>query len=217
MRIVKHGHACLEIIVNDRRLILDPGVYTQPMDGMTNVDAIVLTHTHDDHCDEAQLDRILALNPGVPIFGTDEVVARLAAVANGSRFNAIKVYHGDHHQAGQFKLEFFGAMHAEIHRSIPLLHNTGVMINDRLYYPGDSFTTPDRPVEILACPTSAPWLKISEVMDFVAAVKPRKSFATHNIHLSDFGHQMNNGRVQAVTEAGGGTFQYLQVGDSAEF
>lgn len=217
MRIVKHGHACLEIIVNGRRLIIDPGVYTEPMDGMTDVDAIVITHTHDDHCNEAQLDRILALNPDVLILGTDEVCQRLAEAPDGARFKTATVYHGDFHQIGQFKLEFFGAMHAEIHRSIPLIHNTGVMVNDTLYYPGDSFTAPDRPVAVLACPTSAPWLKISEVMDFVAAVKPARSFATHNIHLSDFGHQLNNGRVQAVTEAGGGTFEYLKVGDSAEF
>ena len=217
MRIVKHGHACLEIIVNEHRLILDPGVYTEPMDNMANVDAVVITHTHDDHCSEAQLDRILANNPGVKILGTDEVCQRLAAAEGGDRFNATPVYHGDLHQLGEFKLEFFGTMHAEIHRSMPLIHNTGVLINDKLYYPGDSFTTPDRPVEVLACPSSAPWLKISEVMDFVAAVKPTKCFATHNIHLSDFGHQLNNGRIQAVTEAGGGSFQFLQVGDSAEF
>jgi hypothetical protein len=70
---------------------------------------------------------------------------------------------------------------------------------------------------MLACPTSAPWLKIGDVMDFVAAVGPRKSFATHNALLSDHGHALNNGRVKMVTEAGGGEFAYLQDGQSLEF
>jgi len=216
MRMIKHGHACLEYIDGESRLILDPGFYTAPMDGLTGVSAIVLTHKHDDHTFEAQLDRIVALNPGVPIFGPQDVCDRLAAAPNAANYQTVAVHHGDYHVAGPFTLEFFGAMHAEIHRSIPLIQNTGVMVNGKLYYPGDSFTRPDRPVEVLACPASAPWLKISEVMDFVDDIKPRRCFATHNIHLSAEGHQLNNGRIQQVTESHGGTFQFLQVGEEIE-
>jgi len=210
MKIVKHGHACLELIEIGQRIIVDPGFYTEPMTGLENVLAVVVTHKHDDHCFEEQLDRIIKENPDVVIFGTAEVRERL-----GSR-NTVAVYHGDFHQVGPFTLEFFGDLHAEIHRSIPIIQNTAVLINDAVYYPGDSFTLPDRKVKMLACPTSAPWLKISDVMDFVAAIKPERSFATHNIHLSEFGHDMNNGRVKAVTEQHGGTFTYLQVGEAIE-
>jgi L-ascorbate metabolism protein UlaG (beta-lactamase superfamily) len=216
MRMIKHGHACLEFILEDERLIIDPGFYTAPMTDKRNVRAVVLTHIHDDHTFEAQLDRIIELNPDVQIFAPEDVCARLAAAPAAPRYHTVTVYHGDYHLVGPFTLEFFGAMHAEIHRSIPLVQNTGVMVNGRLYYPGDSFTRPDKPVEVLACPSSAPWLKISEVMDFVADIKPHRCFATHNIHLSPEGHQLNNGRIQAVTEANGGTFQFLQVGDELE-
>ena len=126
------------------------------------------------------------------------------------------VYHGDFYQEQGFSFEFFGDLHQIIHESIPLIQNTGVMVNNQLYYPGDSYTTPDVPVEILACPTSAPWLKIGDVMDFVAAVKPKQSFATHNALLSDLGHDLNNGRVKLVTEQFGGKFTYLRVGESLE-
>lgn len=217
MRLVKHGHACLEIIDGASRLILDPGVYTEEMAGFTGVTAVVITHMHDDHCFEAQLDRLLIGNPDLQIFGPDDVCARLAAAPNAANYKTTAVHHGDWHEVGGFKLEFFGDLHQEIHRSIPIIQNRGVMVNDSLYYPGDSYTVPDRPVALLACPTSAPWLKIGDVMDFVAEVKPKRSFATHNIHLSDLGHQMNNGRVQMVTEQFGGTFEYLKVGDSTEF
>jgi L-ascorbate metabolism protein UlaG (beta-lactamase superfamily) len=210
MKIIKHGHACLELIHDQQRVIIDPGFYTEPMTGLENVLAVVITHMHDDHCYEEQLDRIIDSNPGLVIFGTAEVCKRL-----GSRNSAV-VYHGDFHQVGPFTLEFFGDLHAEIHRSIPVIQNTAVLVNDALYYPGDSFTLPDRKVKMLACPTSAPWLKISDVMDFVAAIKPARSFATHNALLSDFGHALNNGRVKAATEEHGGTFTYLQLGDSIE-
>ena len=208
MEITKHGHACLELTQDGKRLIIDPGAYTKPMDGLENVLAIVISHGHDDHCYEEQIDRILALNPEAKIFGTDEVCRRLAA------YSTTSVHHGDYHVVGPFTLEFFGDMHQEIHRSIPLIQNCGVMVNDKLYYPGDSYTKPDRKVELLACPASAPWLKIGDVMDFIDAIKPARSFPTHNILLSEQGHALNNGRIKMVTEQNGGTFEYLLDGQS---
>ncbi|MFM6971199.1 MAG: MBL fold metallo-hydrolase [Rhodoluna sp.] len=210
MQITKREHACLILEESGQRIILDPGAYSSPIEGIKSVLAIVITHAHDDHCFEAQLDRILALNPGAMIYGTDEVCKRL------ENYKTTRVHHGDYYEVGPFTLEFFGDMHAEIHSSIPLIQNCGVMFNDKLYYPGDSYTTPDRDVELLACPASAPWLKIGDVMDFIAAVKPKRSFSTHNALLSELGHDLNNGRIKLVTEAGGGTFEYLKPGDKTQ-
>lgn len=210
MQITKLEHACLVLEQDDQRVILDPGAYTRPVGEYRNVVAIVITHSHDDHCNEAQIDAILANNPAAVIYGTDEVCQRL------SNYSTVAVHHGDFYANGPFNFEFFGDLHIEIHRSIPLLQNCGVMVNDLLYYPGDSYTMPDRKVAMLACPTSAPWLKIGDVMDFVSAIKPGRCIPTHNAHLSEIGHELNNGRVKMVTEAGGGTFEYLTPGQTTE-
>ena len=210
MKITKRGHACLELEHDGKKALIDPGFYTEDVSGLTDVVALVITHSHDDHCFETQVAGIAKSNPAIKIFGTSEVAAKL------SGFDVTTVYHGDFYLEQGFSFEFFGDMHQIIHESIPLIQNTGVMVNNHLYYPGDSYTTPDQPVEILACPTSAPWLKIGDVMDFVAAVKPKQSFATHNALLSDLGHDLNNGRVKLVTEQFGGEFTYLKVGDSLE-
>jgi L-ascorbate metabolism protein UlaG (beta-lactamase superfamily) len=216
MKITKYEHACLILEEGGQKLVIDPGFYTRPVDGLTDVQAIVITHAHDDHCDAAQLRRIIELNPDVQIFSTDEVCARLRQTPD---FNhpATAIHHGDFVSAGNFILEFFGDLHIEIHRSIPLIQNCAVMVNGRLFYPGDSYVQPDRPVEILACPTSAPWLKIGDVMDFVSAIKPKRVFATHNIHLSEQGHELNNSRVKAVAEANGGAFEYLLPGQTVDY
>ncbi|MEY2737968.1 MAG: hypothetical protein RL683_1086 [Actinomycetota bacterium] len=210
MKVTKLEHATLVLEQNGETLILDPGFYTRPMDGYQNVVGIVITHNHDDHVHEDQIDRILRDNPNAVILGTEEVAKRL-----GDR-NAKAVHHGDFYKLGTFTAEFFGDMHIEIHRSIPLIQNCGVMINDILYYPGDSYTKPDRKVKMLACPASAPWLKIGDVMDFISEVKPESVFPTHNIHLSDQGNQLNNNRIKQVTEETGGTFSYLLPGEAIE-
>ena len=208
MKITKHGHACLELELDGKKALIDPGFFTEDVSGLTDVVALVITHSHDDHCFETQVAGIAKSNPGIKIFGTSEVAAKL------SGFDITTVYHGDFYQEQGFSFEFFGDMHQIIHESIPLIQNIAVLVNGKLYYPGDSYTTPDEQVEILACPTSAPWLKIGDVMDFVAAVKPQQSFATHNALLSDLGHDLNNGRVKLVTEQFGGKFTYLKVGES---
>ena len=95
------------------------------------------------------------------------------------------------------------------------MQNLAVMING-LYYPGDSYTIPEVSVELLGCPSSAPWLKISDVMDFLATLKPARVFPTHNALLSEAGHQLQNGRIKEVSESLGGTFEYLLPGESME-
>ena len=210
MKLTKHGHACLELELEGKKAFIDPGSYTEDVSAAKDVVALVITHAHDDHCFQAQAAGLLATNPGLKIFGTSEVAAKLSSLP------VTTVYHGDFHEVEGFRFEFFGDMHQLIHQSIPLIQNTGVMVNDLIYYPGDSYTTPERPVKLLACPTSAPWLRIGDVMDFVSEIAPEKFIATHNIHLSDVGHELNNKRVQQVTEENGGKFTFLKVGDSLE-
>ena len=210
MKLTKHSHACLELEHLGKKAFIDPGFFTEDVSATKNVVALVITHAHDDHCFEAQAAGLLAHNPGMKIFGTSEVAGKLSSLP------VTTVYHGDFYEVEGFSFEFFGDMHQIIHKSIPLIQNTAVMVNDTLYYPGDSYTTPEKKVKVLACPTSAPWLKIGDVMDFIAAVRPEKSFATHNSLLSERGHDLNNARVKQVTEENGGSFTYLLDGDSLE-
>ena len=210
MKITKHGHACLEVELDSQTLVIDPGSYTEELTGLSNVVAVVITHKHDDHCDEAKIAKIKEANPAVQIFGTSEVAARLESL------KVTTVYHGDYYEVGSFKLEFIGDMHQIIHKSIPLIQNTAVLVNGELYYAGDSYTPPDQKIKVLACPTSAPWLKIGDVMDYIQGVKPAICFPTHNALLSQLGHDLNNSRVKQVTEEQGGEFKYLEVGQSLE-
>jgi L-ascorbate metabolism protein UlaG (beta-lactamase superfamily) len=210
MKITKHGHACLEVELDSQTLVIDPGSYTEELTGLGNVVAVVITHKHDDHLDESKIAKIKEANPDVQIFGTSEVAARLEGL------KVTTVYHGDYYEVGSFKLEFFGDMHQIIHQSIPLIQNTAVLVNGELYYAGDSYTPPDQKIKVLACPTSAPWLKIGDVMDYIQEVKPAICFPTHNALLSQLGHDLNNSRVKQVTEENGGEFRHLEVGQSLE-
>ena len=209
MRITKHEHAFLQLEQDGHQLLVDPGVYSAELPETKNVIAITLSHVHDDHSFRPHLETLLARHPDAKVFGPKEVAEKLAGIPVTVSF------HGDRQQVGPFTIDFYGYLHQEIHRSIPLVQNLAVMING-LYYPGDSYTIPEVSVEFLACPSSAPWLKISDVMDFLAALKPARVFPTHNALLSEAGHQLQNGRIKEVTESLGGKFEYLLPGESME-
>ena len=209
MRVTKHEHAFLQLELNGFQLLVDPGSYTPELPKTENVVAITLSHIHDDHSYQPHIQNLLGKHPKAKVFGPAEVARKLSGI------EVISCYHGDRYLVADFVIDFFGYRHQEIHRSIPLVENLGVQINN-LYYPGDSYTIPETQVDVLACPSSAPWLKISDVMDFLSAIKPRLAFPTHNALLSDAGHALQNSRIEEITQKHGGRFNYLLPGDSIE-
>jgi L-ascorbate metabolism protein UlaG (beta-lactamase superfamily) len=210
MIITKREHACLIVEHCGAALVIDPGSFTEPF-AVDDLTAIVVTHEHADHVTREHLDRLLGAAPeAVELFAP----AGVATAHPDYPWQVIDA--GDLRAAGPFALAFSGGHHATIHRSIPIVDNVGVFVNETLYYPGDSFTVPKGPVEVLAVPASAPWLKISEVMDYLDTVRPRRAFPTHERVNSDIGNTMANARITAVVESHGGSVTVLQPGESIE-
>ena len=211
MRITKLEHAALILESAGRRLIVDPGGLTNPILGITDVDAVVITHEHADHWTTDQLQRIKDLNPGVAVYGPSGVVR--AATDD----EITTVVPGETVEVAAWTLRFFGGNHALIHPSIPIVENVGVLINDLLYYPGDSFYVPiGVKVDTLAAPAGAPWMKVSEGMDYISQIAPKRAFGTHDGVLSAAGIGLVNDRFRAVTEAGGGEYFPLKPGEFIE-
>jgi L-ascorbate metabolism protein UlaG (beta-lactamase superfamily) len=211
MRITKHEHAALRVESHGQTLLIDPGGYTLPLDELQRLVGVVITHEHPDHWTPEHLDRILRDAPGTPIYAPAGVIR----AADG--YEIIEVAPGDVITVGEFTLRFFGGVHAEIHSSIQLVDNVGVLVDDELYYPGDSYAVPEGvDVGTLAAPLGAPWLKIGDAMDFVLAVKPRRAFGTHDMTLSVIGATMHRARLSWATEQNGGEFFELNPGDDLE-
>jgi L-ascorbate metabolism protein UlaG (beta-lactamase superfamily) len=211
MRLTKFEHAALLLEDSGKKLFIDPGSFTSPLTDTANTAAVVITHEHADHWTPEQLNRVLELNADVPIFAP-EGVARAAA-----DFDITVVHAGDTVEAGPFTLRFFGGRHAVIHESIPVVDNLGVLVNDELYYAGDSFVIPEGvELDVLAVPAGAPWMKVAETIDYVLATKPKRSFSTHEMVLSRAGKDLSNSRIAWATEQNGGEFFALEPGDSLD-
>jgi len=203
MKVTKYSHACFTVEKDGQMLVVDPGEFSTDYLPSNNVIGIVLTHAHADHNDHEQLTAIIDKNPDAVIVGHDSVVSSIEV------FQTQAVDTGDKLQLGIFELEFFGGTHAVIHRTVPVIANLGVMINELLYYPGDSFTLPGRAVDTLAIPAAAPWLKIGDAMDFLELVKPRLAFPTHDAILSDVGQGLADHWLQTAAKRSGTEYKRL--------
>lgn len=212
MKVTKYTHACLVLEEQGQRMIIDPGSWTADFGPLENVVGVVVTHNHADHYNAHNLERIRQANPEVQIFGAQEVAT------DTTTLDVTPVSGGQTVQCGSFTLQFFGEMHALIHASFPPIpHNIGVLVNDSLYYGGDSFTIPTGvQVKALAVPVSAPWLKMAEVVDYVTAIKPQLCVATHNALLSEQGQSIADTQMQMVCQSLSAQYLPLRVGESTE-
>ena len=184
MKLTKYEHACFTVEKDNQVLVVDPGNFTTDFISPSNVVAIVITHEHSDHYDHEQLEAIIAENPEAVIVAHPSITQKIEI------FQTQPVLPGDHITIGLFDLTFFGGEHATIHPDMPPIANIGVLINYLLYYPGDSFVRPGVPVDTLALPVGAPWLKINDSIDFLRDINPRFVFPTHDAVLSDIGKNL---------------------------
>lgn len=203
MKITKFEHACLVIEKNNQSIVVDPGNFSRDFVAPNNVVVVIITHEHQDHCDPAKITEIFNKNPNCILVSTAGVISKIKDMPTKPA-NA-----GQSLQIGDFGLEFFGGKHAEIHSSIPIIDNLGVMIDGLVYYPGDSFAIPDTPVDILALPVAAPWMKISQSIDFLQQVKPRLAFPTHDAILSGDGKSIVDKLLRAASDEAGSTYERI--------
>ena len=200
MKLTKYQHACFMVEKDGQALVVDPGTFSSDFIAPSNVVAVVVTHEHPDHFDLAHLNEIADKNPDVQIFAPEPVVSKLEA------FNKQAAVPGEKITVGPFELVFHGGQHALIHDSIPPIKNIGLMINDLIYFPGDSFTLPGTPVDTLLLPASAPWMKAGDAMNFLGIVKPRLCIPTHDAILSSEGKEVIDRLLSGTASANGAEY-----------
>lgn len=205
MKLIKYQHACFTVEKDGQVLVVDPGNLSDDFVAPKRVVAVVITHQHQDHLDPQRLAEIFAKNDDVLVLGPADVIEKVEIE------NKKAAEPGEKVSVGPFDLEFFGGIHALIHESMPRVQNIGVMINDLIYYPGDSFTEPGRAIDALAIPATAPWMKTGEAMDFLVTVKPHLAFPTHDGFLDDVGKELADNLLGAIAKENGVEYKRLNA------
>jgi L-ascorbate metabolism protein UlaG (beta-lactamase superfamily) len=174
MRITKYGHSCLQVQDGPANVLLDPGSYAKGFEDVTGLTGVLITHQHADHADLDRLPGLLEANPDAAVYAD----VGTAKVLGERGIDATAVQAGDEFDVG-VPVAVYGRDHAIVHDDIPIVPNATYLVNGRLLHPGDSFTVPPVPVEILALPVSAPWMALKEAVEYFRAVAPQVVIPIH--------------------------------------
>lgn len=212
MKIKKLGHCCLVIEIDGKRIMTDPGSYSTLQDAEKNIDIIIITHEHQDHLHVDSLKIILENNPNAKIITNTAVGIILSET--GISFE--KVEEGQSAVYDGISFEGYGEKHEEIYGDFGQVQNTGYLISDKLFYPGDAFTNPHKKVDILALPVAGPWMKIKTAINYALELKPRVCFPVHDGMIIETRPGPIYNLPKNVLPANGIEFKILEIGKEEE-
>ena len=195
------GHACVRFERGGRRLVIDPGAFSD-LSVLDDADAVLITHEHADHVDAARLVAALGARPALEAWAPGDVVRQLVEVgAPAARLHTAA--DGDAFSAAGFAVRAVGRWHAVIHPDLPRVANVAYLVEGAALHPGDSFTAPPAgtDVALLFLPVSAPWMKLAEAVDYLRAVGPRVAVPIHDAILSEPGRALTDRVVGALAGA----------------
>ncbi|MET9028106.1 MBL fold metallo-hydrolase [Nocardia sp. NPDC004168] len=200
MRIAHFGHSCLLVELHGKKILFDPGTFSHGFEGLTGLDAIAVTHQHPDHIDPNRIEALIDANPGARLLSDPQT-----AEQRGERWEA--VHAGNVLALGDLRITGGGGRHAVIHPEIPVIDNTVFQLGTaddpaQLVHPGDSLWVPPVPVGVLAAPAAAPWMRISEAVDYLRAVAPRVALPIHYGIIREEAQGIYFGRLSEMAPAG---------------
>ncbi len=210
MRITKFGHACVRIEHDGTTVVLDPGVFTDAS-AVDGADAVLITHEHPDHY---LPDHLLATS--APVFTIEAVAEKIRVDAPAVAERLTVVAPGSTFDAG-LPVRAVGELHAVIHPEYPRISNSGYVIDaggTKVYHPGDALNEPGEPVDVLLCPVSAPWMRVSEAIDFARAVRAPRTLAIHDRVYSDAGLGIVDTHMNAFLPQEG--LEYIRIADGQD-
>lgn len=184
MKLTKHEHACVVFEKDGGSFVIDPGSFSQgAAEIIAGAEAILITHEHMDHVNEAAINAALKDRPGLRVYAPAALADTFAA--NAGQFTAVAA--GDELTVAGVSVSVHGTTHAVVHPDIPTVANVGYLVDGSVYHPGDAYHVPDVAVSTLLLPTSGPWMKLGEAADYVRAVHPEQIVQIHELLLSDIG------------------------------
>lgn len=216
MVVQKFFHSCLLLEDHGKRLLIDPGLFSfiegrlKPED-IGAVDAILISHKHQDHFDPDILKRFLS-------FGPTEIhtIAEIDEDLVKAGLSSIVLKGGDTKEIAGFAVEVFHAPHGPLPIAVP--DNAAFLING-LLHPGDSFYPAGLTgCETLALPISAPWLTLNQALEMVDRLTPKRVVPIHDGIIKDFMlERMYDRMLRPILEQKEVAFIPLGLGDNLTF
>lgn len=197
MQLTHLGHSAVLVEIASARVLIDPGNFSDAWHGLTDLDAICVTHLHPDHIDPEHVPALIAANPGARVL-VEPGVAATYGLAGAEPITADTSV-----SLGGLTIAAVGGLHAVIHRDIPQIGNVGLVVSAEaeptFFHPGDSLAAIPAGVDVVGVPAYGPWAAMKETIDFVRAVGAPQGFCIHEGLLNERGWSLAFQRVNELT------------------
>jgi len=178
MEVTHFGHSCVLLDTGAARLLIDPGNFSRDFEGVTGLDAVLVTHQHPDHLDPERLPALLRANPDARLVVDSGSAEQLGSAGLGVDHETVAP--GTTLEIAGARVEVLGGQHAVIHPDIPRIANNGYLVDGTHFHPGDALdTVPPGELEVLFLPTAAPWQKLADAVTYLREVAPRTAVPIH--------------------------------------
>lgn len=213
MRIAHFGHSCVLVEIDGVKILFDPGNFSHGFEGITGLDAIAVTHQHPDHIDPNRIEQLIEKNPQARLLSDPQTALQRSEPWEGVRAGQILTI-------GGLQITGGGGRHAVIHPELPVIDNTVFQLGTpedpaQFVHPGDSLWVPSSPVGVLAVPAAAPWMRLSEAVDYLRAVSPRTALPIHFGIIEPAAQGIYFGRLSEMRPADT-EFKLIEPEDSAD-
>ncbi len=208
MKITKFNQSCLLIDTKGVRILVDPGGFgysEERLDDWSNVDIILVTHKHGDHCNDKAINYIMKRD-GSSLYTTSEV-------NNTYSFNDCNIVkEGDVIKTCGLSIEVVHASHGYLtgmrQRDAEVIENVGFIIDDgnkRLYTTSDSINFYNEyKCDILCMPFNGNGLTFGLVdgVDFAKEINPSLLLPIHLEHPNPVMNPSEEDLSHALNESG---------------
>jgi len=177
MQFCKLNHSTFWLQHKGSKILFDPGDYAiNETRNLTDIDLLIITHNHPDHLHLPSVHNLFQKNPNLTILANPEV----AAVIRAEGIQAQICYPGQTFVFREIAIENFSLPHVEIWKELKHPENTGFVIDNYFYNPGDSFQPINRPNLVCTFMLTGPAVKISEALEFILQQKPKLAIGIHD-------------------------------------
>lgn len=222
MKITKYNQSCLLVETNNKRILVDPGKFGYVDERLTkdwvNINAILITHKHGDHCYKEVIEEIVKRDDAI-LYVTKEIQGTY------SFEKPIIVKEDDVLSLGDIKIEVTHAIHGYLtgmrERGAEITENVGYIIDDgnvRLYTTSDTINFyNDYKCDVLCMPFNGNGLTMGIIdgVDFAKAINPKLLLPIHTEHPNPIMNPDINILSKAIEEVGL-NYKILGVGESIE-
>ncbi len=171
MKITRFIQSCLLVEDSGNRILIDPSADEKNnLDKFGKLDAVLYTHEHGDHFDPELCKKFM---------GQGIVVYANASTAKQIDGQPTIVTDGQEFKCGNIKIKVMELAHCLMPDGSAGPQNTGYLINDKFFHPGDGVELAGLQVDNLAMPITGPDVSMKDAFSFAKQVGAKIAVPIH--------------------------------------